>query len=251
LWCFFLHVLPFLQCFLPVQTWHVTPPRPQAASLGVVMQVVPWQQPVQLAGVQVGGGLTQAEPLQTCPVAQATHAAPPEPQAPCALPFAQAPPVVQQPAQFAGPQGVTTLLHWPPPPGSALHCAWNRPPFVQSVQVAPAEPQAPTFVPGLQVSAPLAAAVQHPVGQIEAHVVPEQVPLAELLLQVWPPWQRGPQTVLGAFGPIAAAFTPQVFGWPKATHCCPVAVVVWQVPAAQFSCVTHVPPVPVAFGEQT
>lgn len=186
-------MLPFLQCFLPVQATHVTPPRPQAPSLGVVTQVVPWQQPVQFDELQVGGGVTQAEPLQVCPVAQATHAAPPEPQAPCALPFAQAPPAVQHPAQFAGLHGFTTLLHSPPPPGRALQEAM-MPPAVQSLQVAPPEPHAPALVPGKQANEPFDWAAQQPVEQIDAQLWPEHVPAALAELQPWPPWQRGPQT---------------------------------------------------------
>lgn len=63
-----------LQCFLPWQATHCEPLIPHWASLVVVTQVLPWQQPVQLFGVQVAGShsplLQTLLPRQGVPVVQ-------------------------------------------------------------------------------------------------------------------------------------------------------------------------------------
>jgi hypothetical protein len=68
---------------------------PQSAADGGLMQLAPAQHPVQLAGLQV---VALHEPLShVLPEAQATHAAPPEPQTASLVPVWQSPLLSQQP----------------------------------------------------------------------------------------------------------------------------------------------------------
>ena len=113
-----------------VQTWYFAqdlqeaPARPQAEVEAPERQVVPWQQPEQLPGPQVGRGVPQT-PLWHCwPLLQAWHCWPFLPQKLKVVPGLHVP-AEQQPEQLAGVQvggGVpqVPLLHcWPL--GQVLH----------------------------------------------------------------------------------------------------------------------------------
>ena len=116
--------LPEEQSSYFAQALQDAPARPQAEVELPVLHVVPWQQPVQLPGPQVGVGTTQAPFWHCSPDWQALHCWPFLPQKPKVVPGLQVPPE-QQPEQFAGVQvggGVpqVPLLHcWPP--GHCLH----------------------------------------------------------------------------------------------------------------------------------
>lgn len=73
----------------------VVPPTPQAVEEVPERQLLPWQQPLQVAGLQV-----HVPPWQVCPVPQVWQATPPVPQAASEGTVMQLPLLSQQPLQL-------------------------------------------------------------------------------------------------------------------------------------------------------
>jgi hypothetical protein len=139
---------PDVQASLPPQALQTSPPFPHAAGVVATTQLLPTQQPGQVAALHVAGTWhvrslgcpwgTQVRPLAV----QLAHAEPCLPHAVESLPATQMLPL-QQPPQFAGlHDGVP--WHAPPPPGASAH-VW--PVEAQLVQACPFVPHAVDAVP--------------------------------------------------------------------------------------------------------
>jgi len=231
---------------LAVQLTQGTPPLPHAPSLVPPRHWVPEQQPEQLPGPQVGGGLSQvpAAALQVWPLdPQSTQATPPLPQAPSLVPPMHWLPA-QQPLQLPGPQvgGV---------PEQLLVVVSQVPPVeVQSRHPAPPVPQALSAVPPMHW-----LFWQQPEAQV---VGPQaggggwvwQVPLAGL--QLWPVWEQSTQAApfrpqwLLTVPPKHWLFWQQPEQVPGPQGCPPTQVLVagLQVPSDAAQLAHRAPPVP-------
>jgi hypothetical protein len=149
--------LPFWQRFAPVQAAQATPPEPhwELFSLATGTQVLPLQQPAQLAGPQVG---VQVPDWQVSVPVHAAQAMPPLPHWEfVSLPTPMQVVPAQQPVQLAGPQLPASA---PPsvPPASGLplsvaplsgepESAWPlsvNPPSVAPASAGPASPPPPS-----------------------------------------------------------------------------------------------------------
>ena len=156
-------------CPVAEQSTHSSPPVPHVGSRIPSTQMLPTQQPEQLAGPQVVVEVqAPASTLQEVPVlVQSVHVAPPLPQAVGAEPIRQVPPSTppQQPSQTPPlPHPVALATHvWLVP-------SQEEPTWSQSMQAAPSVPQAVSPMPRWQ--APFSS--QQPVGQVDA----EQPPLS-------------------------------------------------------------------------
>jgi hypothetical protein len=138
--------VPLSQVWPDAQAWHAPPAFPHAATSVPGLQVLPAQQPVQVAGEQ---SVVQLPCEQLSPTAHFLHARPPLPQALVLVPLLHWSPS-QQPLHELDVQ-----VHLP------LTQLWLE---AQGRQIAPPTPQAWIVFPGLH----LPPASQQPPGQLWA-----------------------------------------------------------------------------------
>ena len=210
---------------LALQATQAAAPVPQFISVGIMLQVLPAQQPMQLFGLQA----PRQTPLVHMPMlAHAAHAAPPAPQTIAVLPAWQTPIASQQPfGHETLLQAQAPLTHCWPSAQAALpaqvHLPAEQPSAVTMSQAAQAPPPVPQVAKAGMVHAPLA---QQPLGQVLASQA--QAPLAHLppIAQAAPlPQEQAPlvhpSPRAGSQTAQAAPPVPQV-----------IAAGIWQTPLA-------------------